>query len=345
MHNNCLNKKKVEILNKQVIELNKRINNLEKDKRLNNAHVDKLERDNQILCQELKRQQRSNRHIKRQLDDEYAFFQKAKEQYANIIENSGLKTSGKISRLNFHRSHELEKDNVDLHDEIKKLRCELNNKNATINILAKKYSRSKVKNNVLTDKIDKLWNDHLHVMAEMMEKLDEAREELNTIVSDKFQDPSSFNKSKYLQIVQRNSKLMYENASLKIQVQQLIQNIEKLKSNDEQLEPINNDKTIENLNHQAKNDHESSGKFNSTTSCPGHCHETSIIKKLSLPFKKLSKPFGAVKINSPTSQSAPSIVQESLTNHTFQSDLLKSSSPSESPTGTSEYSFKSSTTN
>lgn len=76
----------------------------------------------------------------------------------------------------------------------------MNNKNATIDILAKKYSSCKVKNNVLTDKIDKLWSDHLHVMADMMEKLDEAREELNTIVSDKFQDPSSFNKSKYLQV-------------------------------------------------------------------------------------------------------------------------------------------------
>lgn len=58
---------------------------------------------------------------------------------------------------------------------------------------------------------------------------------------------------------------MYENASLKIQVQQLIQNIEKLKSNDDQLEPINNDKAVEKLNHRAKNVCESSGKFKSTT--------------------------------------------------------------------------------
>lgn len=52
----------------------------------------------------------------------------------------------------------------------------------------------------LGKKMERLWRDHLHVMAEMMEKLDEAREELNIIVSDKFRDPLPLSKAQYLQV-------------------------------------------------------------------------------------------------------------------------------------------------
>lgn len=48
----------------------------------------------------------------------------------------------------------------------------------------------------------------------------------------------------FIQVVQRNSRLMYENASLKIHMQQLIQNIEKLKSDYEKTRSTNNEKNM-----------------------------------------------------------------------------------------------------
>ncbi|KYM78258.1 hypothetical protein ALC53_11282 [Atta colombica] len=97
-------------------------------------------------------------------------------------------------------------------------------------------------------KLDQLLHEHLLVMAEMMEKLDEARKELNLIVSEKFQEPLPLNKAKFLQVVQRNNRLTYENATLKVQVHQLTQNIDKLKSHMQRPKKINVDaKIIEKL--------------------------------------------------------------------------------------------------
>lgn len=56
----------------EVKDLNRRIGDLEKEKSLRDFHIEDLERNNQRLCQELKRQGRSNRHLKRK--NIYIFF-------------------------------------------------------------------------------------------------------------------------------------------------------------------------------------------------------------------------------------------------------------------------------
>jgi len=53
---------------------------------------------------------------------------------------------------------------------------------------------------ILRYKLDQLLHEHLLVMAEMMEKLDEGRKELNLIVSEKFQESLPLNKAKFLQV-------------------------------------------------------------------------------------------------------------------------------------------------
>lgn len=52
----------------------------------------------------------------------------------------------------------------------------------------------------LRQKLDQLLNEHLQVMADMMEKLDEGRGELNIIVSEKFQEPLPLSKAKFLRV-------------------------------------------------------------------------------------------------------------------------------------------------
>lgn len=87
-----------------------------------------------------------------------------------------------------------------LERENKQLRVELSDKNEVTYNLCVKFLRMKHVKDTLRYKLDQLLHEHLLVMAEMMEKLDEARKELNFIVSEKFQEPLPLNKAKFLQV-------------------------------------------------------------------------------------------------------------------------------------------------
>lgn len=87
-----------------------------------------------------------------------------------------------------------------MEEENKSLREELNDKIETTYNLCIKFLRMKYAKDSLRQKFDQLLKDHLQVMADMMEKLDEAREELNIIVSEKFQEPLPLSKAKFLQV-------------------------------------------------------------------------------------------------------------------------------------------------
>ena len=60
--------------------------------------------------------------------------------------------------------------------------------------------RMKYAKDSLRQKFDQLLKEHLQVITDMMEKLDEAREELNIIVSEKFQEPLPLSKARFLQV-------------------------------------------------------------------------------------------------------------------------------------------------
>lgn len=95
---------------------------------------------------------------------------------------------------------ELEEVQDTLEAENKQLKKELMDKNEITYNLCIKFLRMKHAKDTLRYKLDQLLHEHLLVMAEMMEKLDEARKELNLIVSEKFQEPLPLNKAKFLQV-------------------------------------------------------------------------------------------------------------------------------------------------
>ena len=105
-----------------------------------------------------------------------------------------LDGSSKFHRLEFERIRSA------LEDENKKLKDELFEKSQTTYNLCIKFLKMKLAKDNIRQKLDQLTKEHLQVMSEMMEKLDEAREELNIIVSKKFQDPLPMSKAKYLQV-------------------------------------------------------------------------------------------------------------------------------------------------
>ncbi|XP_011303439.1 coiled-coil domain-containing protein 18 [Fopius arisanus] len=217
-------------LRQQVRELTEKITRVENENQVKDVHLENLRSDNERIVLEIKKQQRCNRNLKQQLDDERFFYEKEKEHFSQEMERHRIKCAGSTSKLHLQQYRELERMREALQEENKEIREELLVKNQTTYNLCIKFLRMKDARDVMRVKLDCLLRDHLHVIAEMMEKLDEAREELNIIVAEKFQDPLPISKAKFLQVVQRNSRLVYENATLKVHIQQLTLNIEKLKS-------------------------------------------------------------------------------------------------------------------
>ncbi|XP_029156357.1 rho-associated protein kinase 1-like [Nylanderia fulva] len=239
-------------LQQQIIELNKVIVNLEDAIQIKDTQLENTHREKGRLLTELKKQQRCNRNLKQQLDDEKYFYQREKEHFIEEMQRYRTKYTGNVSKFQQQRHKELEEAQDILETENKRLREELADKNKVTYNICIKFLRMKHSKDTLRYKLDQLLHEHLLVIAEMMEKLDEARKELNLIVSEKFQEPLPLNKAKFLQVVQRNNRLMYENATLKVQAHQLTQNIEKLKSQMQKPKKINIDaKIIEKLSSQS----------------------------------------------------------------------------------------------
>ncbi|XP_043272198.1 cytadherence high molecular weight protein 2-like [Venturia canescens] len=232
----------------KIAELNETIGDLKNAVRNKDINLGNIQRDNERLASELKKQQRCNRNLKQQLDDERFFYQREKEHFCQELQTNRSKCQGSTTKFQQQQKREFEQLLESLEDENKELRNEILEKNEVTYNLCIKFLRMKDSRDLLRQKLDRLLQEHLQVMAEMMEKLDEAREELNIIVSEKFQEPLPISKAKFLQIVQRNSKLVYENAELKLHVQQLTQNIERLKSEAQKTKTLNVDaRTIEKL--------------------------------------------------------------------------------------------------
>ncbi|XP_018371051.1 PREDICTED: uncharacterized protein LOC108766329 [Trachymyrmex cornetzi] len=222
-----------------IAKLNEIIANLKDTIWIKDVQLENLHREKSRLLAELKKQQRCNRNLKQQLDGERIFYQREKDYFVEEMQRYRGRYTGNVSKFQQQWRKELEEVQDSLEQENKQLRLELLDKNKVTYNLCVKFLRMKHAKDTLRYKLDQLLHEHLLVMAEMMEKLDEARKEFNLIVSEKFQEPLPLNKAKFLQVVQRNNRLTYENATLKVQVHQLTQNIDKLKSHMQRPKKIN----------------------------------------------------------------------------------------------------------
>ncbi|XP_076177439.1 uncharacterized protein LOC143151864 [Ptiloglossa arizonensis] len=239
-----------QIVNKELLDLREQVTNLketavslENTIQIKDAQLQNMQRDNERLSTELKKQQRCIRNVKQQLDDERFFYEREKDYFNEELQRQKIKCINGASRL--HQQHkELEEARASLEEKNRLLREELNEKAETTYNLCIKFLRMKYAKDSLRQKLDQLLNEHLQVMADMMEKLDEGRGELNIIVSEKFQEPLPLSKAKFLRVVQRNARLVHENAILKVQIQHLTLNIEKLKSYTQKPKLINVDAKI-----------------------------------------------------------------------------------------------------
>lgn len=138
--------------------------------------------------------------IVEQLDGERIFYQREKDYFMEEMQRYKSRYISNASKFQRQRYKELEEAQDSLERENKRLRTELTDKNKVTYNLCVKFLRMKHAKDTLRHKLDQLLHEHLLVMAEMMEKLDEARKELNLIVSEKFQEPLPLNKAKFLQV-------------------------------------------------------------------------------------------------------------------------------------------------
>jgi len=138
--------------------------------------------------------------IVEQLNGERIFYQREKDHFIEEIQRYRGKYTGNMSKFQQQWYKEFEEAQDSLERENKQLRLELSDKNEVIYNLCVKFLRMKHAKDTLRYKLDQLLHEHLLVMAEMMEKLDEGRKELNLIVSEKFQEPLPLNKAKFLQV-------------------------------------------------------------------------------------------------------------------------------------------------
>ncbi|XP_014468064.1 PREDICTED: uncharacterized protein LOC106741021 [Dinoponera quadriceps] len=229
-------------LQQQVAKLGEVNANLEDAIQIKNSQLNSAHHERGRLLSEVKKQKRCNRNLKQQLDDERHFYQREKDHFTEEMQRYRVRCTGNVfTKLDQQRRKELEQVQDTLETENKQFKEELANKNEVIYNLCIKFLRMKYAKDILRNKLDQLLHEHLLVMAEMMEKLDEARKELNLIVSRKFQEPLPLSKAKFLQVVQRNNRLIYENATLKARVHLLMQ---KLKSNVQKPKKINVDAAI-----------------------------------------------------------------------------------------------------
>lgn len=139
--------------------------------------------------------------IVEQLDDDRSFYQREKDYYTEEMQRYRARYADGTSKLlHQQRCKELEEARDTLETKNKRLTKELLDKNEITYNLCIKFLRMKHAKDILRYKLDQLLHEHLLVMAEMMDKLDEARNELNLIVSEKFQEPLPLNKAKFLQV-------------------------------------------------------------------------------------------------------------------------------------------------
>ncbi|XP_076668046.1 uncharacterized protein LOC143368826 [Andrena cerasifolii] len=230
-------------LRQQVTDLKETVVSLENIIKIKDVQLANTQRDNERLSVELKKQQRCVRNIKQQLDDERFFYQREKDYFNDEIQRQKTRCVSGTSRLR-QQQEKLEYKKDFLEEENRSLREQLKEKAETTYNLCIKFLRMKYAKDSLRQKLDQLLNEHLQVMADMMEKLDEGRGELNIIVSEKFQEALPLSKAKFLQVVQRNARLVHENAMLKVQIQQLTLNIEKLRCCTQKPKLINVDAKI-----------------------------------------------------------------------------------------------------
>ncbi|KAK6633062.1 hypothetical protein RUM43_012805 [Polyplax serrata] len=141
--------------------------------------------------------------------------------------DSQLQKSPSVESLHLYEGKDLSLQMAALKTENAKLRsiiCERDERNYE---LCLRFLRMKHCKNDIRTRFQDLENEYLQVITNLMEKIDEARQEFNFIIDQKFKKPLHSTNAMYLRLVQRNSRMAFENASLRLENQCLKKELKK----------------------------------------------------------------------------------------------------------------------
>ncbi|XP_044260340.1 coiled-coil domain-containing protein 39-like [Tribolium madens] len=199
----------LESLKEEIDSLKTALNALKIDLENKESKLGKLAREKEKLSMSLAKMKRSNDNLARQLEDERDFYYKEKETYCHeMTEFKKLKKALSNTTLG---------GQVDL-QEVEKLKKTLEQTLQTNYNLSVKFLRMKETKNQFKTMLEKTEDKHRRVVNDLRTKIETLTSELKQILDTKFEAPLSPSNKKYLQLVNQNSSLVYENLYLQMQI-------------------------------------------------------------------------------------------------------------------------------
>ncbi|RZC35440.1 myosin-3-like, partial [Asbolus verrucosus] len=205
--------KEIESLKNQIDNLKTSVNTLKLDTENKEMKLAKLAREKEKLSMNLSKIRRSNINLTQQLEEERKFYFKEKETYCHEM-NECKKLKRVLSNSNLSSQ-------LDCNEEIKKLKKKLEQTLQTNYNLSVKFLRMKETKNHLSNSLNQVEMEHRRVVNDLKLKIESLTAELKEILNEKFDSPLSPSNKKYLQLINQNSSLVYENLCLQMQVDQL----------------------------------------------------------------------------------------------------------------------------
>ncbi|XP_063919872.1 protein Daple-like isoform X2 [Zophobas morio] len=204
--------KEVDSLKAQVDGLKDALNALKLDTENKEIKLAKLAREKEKLSMSLAKVRRSNDNLAQQLESERNFYYKEKESYCQEM-NEYKKLKKVLSNSNISTRNDGE--------EVSKLKKTLEHTLQTNYNLSVKFLRMKETKNLLVKTLDQTEEEHKRVVEDFRYKIDTLTSEFKEILNQKFDAPLSPSNKKYLQLVNQNSSLVYENLYLQMQLDQV----------------------------------------------------------------------------------------------------------------------------
>ncbi|GJQ86853.1 hypothetical protein Trydic_g19521 [Trypoxylus dichotomus] len=232
------------LLKEQINSLQNVVSSMQNETEKKEVAIANLAREKERLTCDLKKQQRTNNSLKKQLEEEREFYYKEKEQYCQEMNDckklkKSLKHGDQKSQLEYYKK------------EATKLKESLTqtleaNYNLSVKFLRMKNTKYCVKN-----RLKKLEVVHENTVNDFHVQLEKLKKELVEIVDRELQVPIPPSNKKYLQIVKQNGILTHENLCLRLEIDRLSLEVERLK-----MLQVRNDTNhkLKYINHRNKNE-------------------------------------------------------------------------------------------
>ncbi|KRT79770.1 hypothetical protein AMK59_6671 [Oryctes borbonicus] len=210
------------LLKEQINSLQNVVSSMQNETEKKEVAIANLAREKERLACDLKKQQRTNNSLKKQLEEEREYYYKEKEIYCQEMNDckklkKSLKHGDQKSQLEYYKK------------EASKLKESLTQTLEANYNLSVKFLRMKNTKYCIKNRLKKLEVVHENTVNDFHVQLEKLKKELVEIVDRELQVPIPPSNKKYLQIVKQNGILTHENLCLRLEIDRLSLEGERLK--------------------------------------------------------------------------------------------------------------------